>query len=80
MSETFEKKHRGCGYVLSAMGIAGNLLITFKEPIPAFMIWTVANLGWIVLIIRTKELKEQLPMWVAYTLISVAGLVNWAMT
>jgi hypothetical protein len=66
---------KGLRYLLSGMGLAGNLLVVINHTLPALFIWTASNFGWIVVILKSGELKEQLPLWIGYTMINVGGII-----
>lgn len=68
---------RQLGYALSGIGIAGNIMLALKLPIIAYLLWIICNTGWLIFIKRTGEAKEQIPLWAAYNVINIFGLIMW---
>ena len=63
------------GWILSAGTITGAILNAFHNKW-GFIIWIVVNMGWIAFNLHTNTVS-QIPVWVALTVISVVGFINW---
>ena len=64
------------GWILSGLTILGAIMNTFKNRW-GFIVWIIANLGWIVFNIIT-ETYSQIPVWLAMTVISMYGFISWS--
>lgn len=62
-------------WALTALGIIGAALNAFKIGL-CFIIWTVGNIGWIIVNIRRRQLQEAL-LFAAYLITSLIGLATW---
>lgn len=62
-------------WILATLSIAGAILNIVKNRW-GFIIWIVANIGWIVVDVIVG-LWEQIPIWVVYTILSVYGFIIW---
>ncbi|OPY74731.1 MAG: hypothetical protein A4E64_02153 [Syntrophorhabdus sp. PtaU1.Bin058] len=61
--------------ILVLAGLSGAIFNAYGSPI-GFAIWIPANIG-LVIINWTRGYAEQALLFVAYTVISVIGVVNW---
>ena len=67
-----------CSVILSILSISGGFFIvnkSYKYRFIGFTIWTIANIGWIIISVDSK-LIGQLPMWIIYLFTSIYGMYN----
>lgn len=64
-------------FLFSLFGIFGAVLVAAQIVAPGYVFWLISDVGMIIAIMATKTAKEQLPMWVIYTAISLIGLLSW---
>lgn len=62
-------------WVFASLSILGAILNAYKNKW-GFIIWIVANSGWIV-VDYYIGLWEQIPIWVVYNIICVVGFIKW---
>jgi len=63
------------GLVLSGLTIFGAILNSMRNKW-GFIVWIIANIGWIIFNALT-ETYSQIPVWLAMTVISIFGFINW---
>lgn len=64
-------------WALTAIGIIGATLNAFKIGL-CFVLWTVGNVGWIIVNLRRRQVQEAL-LFAAYLIASIVGLFTWGM-
>ncbi|MGE4297436.1 MAG: nicotinamide mononucleotide transporter [Desulfovibrionaceae bacterium] len=62
-------------WVLTAMSLTG-IVLNIKKNRKCFLIWIVANMGWIVVNLR-HGIQAQALLFVVYTGMSIWGFVEW---
>lgn len=63
------------GYILSAITVIGSILNSLQYK-AGFVVWLVANVGWVVFNIKTKT-YSQIPIWIALSISCIVGLIVW---
>lgn len=64
-------------WALTAIGIIGAALNALKIGL-CFVLWTVGNVGWIIVNLRRRQVQEAL-LFAAYLITSIVGLFTWGM-
>ena len=62
-------------WFLTLLSIAGTILVT-KQDRRGFYLWSVANLGWLVVDVKA-ELYSQAFLFSVYLMLSIWGLITW---
>ena len=63
--------------ILATIGsITGNIFINFKKKI-GFIIWTIANVLWIIVNLIGSVNIPQIIMFSAYSVLNIWGYVKW---
>lgn len=66
---------RWARWALTALGIIGAALNALKIGF-CFWLWTVGNIGWIIVNLRRRHVQEAL-LFTAYLITSIIGLATW---
>lgn len=64
------------GWICSGLSAVGSILNIFKNKI-CFVIWTMANIGFIYYDIEQK-LYEQLTVWIVFIACNIYGYWKWS--
>jgi len=64
------------GWPLSGLGILGSILNIYKKKL-GFIIWSIGNIGWMVLAIWIPPFRPQLPLWLVFTALNMVGYFKW---
>jgi nicotinamide riboside transporter PnuC len=62
-------------WVLSFLSIVGAIM-NIKVMPSCFIVWTLTNIGWIILNVKTK-LWGQIPLWIVFTALNIYGYFSW---
>jgi hypothetical protein len=63
-------------WILSGISILGAILNIQKKAI-CFIVWTIANIGWMTLALFEPKFRPQIPLWVVFTLTNIWGYLEW---